>query len=153
MKKALVFVSLSGLLLFSCQKKASETTVSPPTPSTSEKPAEEVASDKGIGPIKEVQLGPIDQNLVKKGKEIFDSKCATCHKLEEKYVGPPLKGVTKRRKPEWIMNMILNPAEMEQKDPVAKQLLAEYLTQMTFQNVSQDDARAILEYLRSVDEK
>jgi mono/diheme cytochrome c family protein len=120
------------------------------------KPAEqkeETVSDKGIGPITEVKLGPIDQNLVKKGKEIFDSKCASCHKLEERYVGPPLKGVTKRRKPEWIMNMILNPTEMEQKDPIAKQLLAEYLTQMTFQNVSQEDARAILEYLRSVDEK
>ncbi|GBC87907.1 MAG: cytochrome c [Hydrogenobacter thermophilus] len=150
MKKAFLLISLSGLLLFSCKEKPTEVPTPTPPP---EKPKEEAVSDKGIGPIKEVQLGPIDQNLVKKGKEIFDSKCATCHKLEERYVGPPLKGVTKRRKPEWIMNMILNPTEMEQKDPIAKQLLSEYLTQMTFQNVSQEDARAILEYLRSVDEK
>ncbi|ADO44575.1 cytochrome c class I [Hydrogenobacter thermophilus TK-6] len=148
MKKAFLLISLSGLLLFSCKEKPPEAPATPP-----EKPKEEAVSDKGIGPIKEVQLGPVDQNLVKRGKEIFDSKCATCHKLEERYVGPPLKGVTKRRKPEWIMNMILNPTEMEQKDPIAKQLLSEYLTQMTFQNVSQEDARAILEYLRSVDEK
>ncbi|MCS7284581.1 MAG: cytochrome c [Hydrogenobacter thermophilus] len=149
MKKAFLLISLSGLLLFSCKEKPPEAPATPPP----EKPKEEAVSDKGVGPIKEVQLGPIDQNLVKKGKEIFDSKCATCHKLEERYVGPPLKGVTKKRKPEWIMNMILNPTEMEQKDPIAKQLLSEYLTQMTFQNVSQEDARAILEYLRSVDEK
>ncbi len=153
MKKLFLILPLSGLLLFSCKEKPVEAPKPTQTAPLSEKPKEEAVSDKGIGPITEVKLGPIDQNLVKKGKEIFDSKCASCHKLEEKYVGPPLKGVTKRRKPEWIMNMILNPSEMEQKDPVAKQLLSEYLTQMTFQNVSQDDARAILEYLRSVDEK
>jgi mono/diheme cytochrome c family protein len=155
MRKAFAIVPFVALMLLSCQQKTQEE----PKPAQrveAPKPAEqkeETVSDKGIGPITEVKLGPIDQNLVKKGKEIFDSKCASCHKLEERYVGPPLKGVTKRRKPEWIMNMILNPAEMEQKDPIAKQLLAEYLTQMTFQNVSQEDARAILEYLRSVDEK
>jgi hypothetical protein len=49
------------------------------------------------------------------------------------------------------MNMILNPAEMTQKNRIAKQLLAEYMTQMTFQDVSQDDARAILEYFRQQD--
>jgi cytochrome c2 len=155
MRKAFAIVPFVALMLLSCQQKTQEE----PKPAQrveAPKPAEqkeETVSDKGIGPITEVKLGPIDQNLVKKGKEIFDSKCASCHKLEERYVGPPLKGVTKRRKPEWIMNMILNPTEMEQKDPIAKQLLAEYLTQMTFQNVSQEDARAILEYLRSVDEK
>lgn len=153
MKKLFLILPLSGFLLFSCKEKPAEAPKPTTTAPSSEKPKEEASSDKGIGPITEVKLGPIDQNLVKRGKEIFDSKCASCHKLEEKYVGPPLKGVTKRRKPEWIMNMILNPSEMEQKDPVAKQLLSEYLTQMTFQNVSQDDARAILEYLRSVDEK
>jgi cytochrome c2 len=155
MRKAFAIVPFVALMLLSCQQKTQEE----PKPAQrveAPKPAEqkeETVSDRGIGPITEVKLGPIDQNLVKKGKEIFDSKCASCHKLEERYVGPPLKGVTKRRKPEWIMNMILNPTEMEQKDPIAKQLLAEYLTQMTFQNVSQEDARAILEYLRSVDEK
>ncbi len=101
----------------------------------------------------EVKLGPIDKNLAKKGEEIFEMKCSACHKIDEKYIGPPIRGVTKRRKPEWIMNMILNPVEMTQKDPIAKQLLAEYLIQMTFQNVSKEDARALLEYFRSIDEE
>ncbi|QSR89555.1 cytochrome c [Methylacidiphilum caldifontis] len=150
MKTVLLF-SLSGLLIFSYRAKSAD--IPSPASPLPDPPNEKAVSDKGIGPIKEVKLGSIDQSLVKKGKEIFDTKCASCHKLEERYVGPPLKGVTKRRKPEWIMNMILNPAEMEQKDPIASQLLSEYLTQMAFQNVSQGDARAILEYLRSVDEK
>lgn len=152
MRKLLFIVPLMSLVL-SCQQKPVEKPAEAPAQPAEVKKEEEPASDKGIGPIREVQLGPIDQALVKKGKEIFDSKCASCHKFEEKYVGPPLKGVTKRRKPEWIMNMILNPAEMVQKDPVARGHLAEYPIQMPFQDVSQEEARAILEYLRSVDEK
>lgn len=107
--------------------------------------------NKGIGPVKNVELGPIDESLAKKGQEIFESKCAACHKMDQRYVGPPLKGITERRTPEWIMNMILNSVEMTQKDPIAKDLLAEYLTQMTFQNLSEDDARAVLEYFRLQD--
>lgn len=148
-KAALLIVSA---LLFSCQQKQVEEAPKAEAPKVQEEKKEEVVSDIGIGPIKELKLGPIDQSLVKKGKEIFESKCAACHKFDEKYVGPPLRGVTKRRKPEWIMNIILNPSEMIQKDPIAKELLAEYLTPMPFQNVSEEDARAILEYLRSVDE-
>lgn len=107
--------------------------------------------DIGIGPVKKVELGEIDMALVEKGKQIFDMKCIACHKFDSKLVGPPLQGITKRRKPEWIMNMILNPEQMTKEDPAAKQLFTEYLTQMTFQDVSQDDARAILEYFRTLE--
>ena len=105
----------------------------------------------GIGPVKSITLGAIDKNLVDKGKQIFDMKCVACHKFDSKLVGPPLKDVTKRRKPEWIMNMILNPEQMTKENSTAKQLLGQYLTQMTFQNVSINDAYAILEYLRVQD--
>lgn len=108
--------------------------------------------DKGIGPIHEVHLGPIDPILAAKGKALFAAKCSACHKLDDRYAGPPLRTITKRRTPEFILNMILNPSEMTQKDPVAQQLLAEYLTAMTPQNLSEDDARAVLEYLREVAE-
>ena len=107
----------------------------------------------GIGPVDKVEINAtIDENMVAKGKQIFESKCLSCHKIDEKFVGPSLRGVTERRKPEWIMNQILNPEEMTKKDEVAKRLFHEYnMTQMTFQNVTQDDARAILEYFRKLD--
>ena len=110
------------------------------------------ASSKGIGPVTSVQLAAIDPAMVKEGAEVFDGKCAACHKMDEKVVGPALGGVTKRRTPEWIMNMILNPEEMTKQDPAAQALLAEHLTQMTFQNVTEKEARAILEYFRKTDE-
>jgi mono/diheme cytochrome c family protein len=106
----------------------------------------------GIGPVKEVKLGPIDKQLVDKGQQTFTTKCSACHKLDSKLVGPPLKDVTKRRKPEWIMNMILNPQQMTQENKIANELFATYLVQMAFQDVTQDDARAILEYFRSNDQ-
>jgi hypothetical protein len=51
------------------------------------------------------------------------------------------------------MNMILNPQEMVQKDPTAQALLEEFLVPMTFQNVTPEETRAILEYFRHYDEK
>lgn len=119
--------------------------------STKPKAAAQGDSKKGIGPIKEIALGPIDDTVVAHGKEIFDTKCSACHKFEERYVGPALAGITERREPEWIMNMILNPDEMIKNDEQAKALFTEYLTPMTFQNVSQEEAEAILTYFRSED--
>ncbi len=105
----------------------------------------------GIGPVKQkLELGSIDPRLVKKGEEIFNIKCIACHKLNERYVGPAQRDVIKRRTPEYVMNMMLNPDEMLKKHPEAKKMLAEYMTPMTFQNLSYDDARAILEYFREI---
>jgi mono/diheme cytochrome c family protein len=108
---------------------------------------------KGIGPVTTVEVGAdVDEALAGTGKTLFEGKCSACHQLsEEKIVGPGLAGVTERRKPEWVMNMIINPEEMTKKDPQAKKLLAEHLTQMTNQNVTEQDARAILEFLRKND--
>ncbi|PKL87900.1 MAG: cytochrome C [Ignavibacteriae bacterium HGW-Ignavibacteriae-2] len=108
--------------------------------------------DNGIGPIKEKMTMPdqIDLIKAKSGEEIFTIKCSQCHKLDERYTGPALGDVTSVRSHEYIMNMILNPEEMTKKHPEAKKMLATYANQMTFQNVTQDDALNILEYLRSV---
>ncbi|MBS1533053.1 MAG: cytochrome c [Bacteroidetes bacterium] len=112
------------------------------------------SDSKGVGKFTSVQLGPIDDAMAEKGKAVFTAKCSACHKAtDQRVVGPGLKGVTQRRTPEWIMNQITNPAEMEQKDPVGKALLAKYLTQMTFQNVTDDETRQILEYFRQNDKQ
>lgn len=113
--------------------------------------AADTPTDKGVGKITSVKLGPLDAALATKGKQVFEQKCSACHKFHERYVGPPLKEVTQRRTPEWIMNMILDPQGMTTENAAAQQLLGEYMVQMTFQNVSEDDARAILEFLRQND--
>lgn len=105
----------------------------------------------GIGPIKKrVFLAQINKALVSKGESVFKMKCAPCHKLDERYIGPAQRYATERRPPEYIMNMMLNPDEMVKRHPEAKKLLVEYLSPMTNQNVSEADARNVLEYLRFV---
>lgn len=105
--------------------------------------------DHGIGPVKEpVDLGDINPELASNGAKIFKSKCSSCHKMDEDYVGPAMRDVTERREPEYVMNMILNPDEMVKKHPEAYKMLAEYMTPMPQQNVNREQARAILEYFR-----
>jgi len=106
--------------------------------------------ENGIGPIKEkIELGALDPALAAKGHEVFEAKCSMCHKMDTTYVGPSLGEVTTRRTPAYIMNMIMNPQEMVEHHPVAKQLLAERMTFMPNQQLTREDTRAVLEYLRT----
>jgi mono/diheme cytochrome c family protein len=108
---------------------------------------------KGIGQIKEVTLNtPLEQERVGRGKAIYEMKCSACHNLTDiRLVGPGWKGVTERRKPEWIMNMVTNVDVMLDQDPEAQKLLELCLTRMPNQNVSVGDSRDVLEFMRSND--
>ena len=131
----------------------STTTEENNTPPPKSMVAEEVdpMENKGIGPIKSIELGEIDQALVAEGLEIFESMCTACHKAEKKFIGPAPKDILTRRSPEWVMNMILNPEEMVQKDPVAKALLMEFNgSPMANQNLTEEEARNVLEYFRTL---
>jgi cytochrome c2 len=147
-KKHLVFVLLVlGVSFNSCKNEG-----------TADKPVAPVASgDKsiGIGKYKEVVLThPLDQNMVQKGKAVYLVKCAACHKLtSEKLVGPGWKGVTDRRKPEWIMNFSTNTDEMLDKDSDAKALMEICMVRMPNQHIADDEARGLLEFMRSIDGK
>ncbi|GAA4334580.1 cytochrome c [Flaviaesturariibacter amylovorans] len=115
------------------------------------------ASDpkKGIGPVSEVKLNsPLNQSMVANGKQVYDVKCASCHKLTgEKLVGPGWKGVTERRTPEWIMNFSMNTEEMLNKDAEAQKMLEECLVRMPNQSLTETDARAVLEFMFQNDGK
>ncbi len=106
--------------------------------------------EHGIGPVTDVLvLGVLDQGLADSGQKVFGAKCTACHKMAEKYVGPALGEVLTRRSPTYAMNMILNPNEMVERHPVAKQLLAEAMTMMANQGLTTGEARAVVEYLRT----
>lgn len=95
---------------------------------------------------------PLNSAWVDAGKTIYELKCQACHKLtEEKLVGPGWKGVTQKRTPAWIMNMITNVDIMLEKDVEAQKLLEQCLVRMPNQNITKDEARQILEYMRHND--
>lgn len=152
MKKTLIWsMGILGILLTSCSGGSTEGESSSGSASA---PKEEVKADpKGIGEFKSVEIGEgIDETLAASGKAIVDMKCTACHQLNDKrLVGPGFQGVTSRREPEWIMNMITNVDVMLDNDPQAQALLEECLTRMPNQNITATDARGILEFLRKND--
>ena len=106
--------------------------------------------NQGIGRFADVKIAEkIDDAMAEKGKAIFKTKCTACHKFKNRYIGPALKGVTKRRSAAWIMNMVTNAKEMLEKDPVAKALIAEYHAPMAQQDLKDEEVKALYEYLRT----
>lgn len=95
---------------------------------------------------------PLNADWVAAGKGIYELKCQSCHKLtDERLVGPGWKGVTQKREPHWVMNMITNVEMMLEKDPEAQKLLEQCLVRMPNQNISKDESRQIVEFMRSND--
>jgi len=95
---------------------------------------------------------PLNAEWVTGGKNIYDLKCLACHKLtDEKLVGPGWAGVTKKRTPTWIINMITNVDMMLEKDAEAQKLLEQCLVRMPNQNVSKEEARQVIEFMRKND--
>ena len=123
-----------------------------PTLSNAIKPElQATTGDKGVGPFKDVKLEPVDKIKARKGLGIFMDKCFLCHELDNKKLAPPLRNITKEDTPEFILNMIVNPAEMQKVNPKIKEQMKKYNNlPMLDQQISQPDALNILEYLRSV---
>lgn len=159
MKKLMLFLAV-GAFLASCGEKKEEkkggfeVNRTKSAEKTVEK-AEAVPVDldnKGIGPIKNLDFpADIDAEMAARGKAKFDAICVACHMVDQRMIGPAMAGVYERRSPEWVMNMILNPNEMLQKDPIAKALLKEYNNAiMLDQNLTEAEARDLAEYLRTL---
>ncbi len=108
--------------------------------------------NKGIGPITSYTFeGEVNTELAAQGETVFKQMCTACHKTDQKLIGPPVKGIFERRSVEWVMNMILNPEQMLDEDPIAMELLKEHNNvRMLDQNLTEEDAKALVEYFRTL---
>lgn len=147
----LIPLLVACLVLPSCGSKEEAEAAAKAAPT----PGEIIAGAPVVhGPeIKKVDItNPLDAAWVAGGKVQYDTKCMPCHRLDEtKLVGPGWKDVTKRRTPVWIMNMICNTDFMLSQDAEAQKQLELCLVRMPNQNVAVEDARKILEFMRSND--
>ncbi len=109
--------------------------------------------NRGEGKFTKVELGgKLDESLAGNGEKIYGVKCSSCHKTtEEKLVGPGWKGVTSRHTPEWIMNFATNTDAMINKDPKVQAMLEICLVRMPNQNLGDDEARSLYEFMRKND--
>ena len=112
-------------------------------------------NSKGIGRFNAVKLThPLDEDMIAKAQPIYSAKCIACHKLtNEKLVGPGWKGITDRREPEWIMNFITNTQVMLDKDLQAQSDLVTCIVRMPNQDLTDEQARQMLEFMRKNDGK
>ena len=154
--KSILFLLAGSILFVSCgsnSESAAKDTPPDNSTATSDSNAGGTDNSKGIGKFQNVELThPLDQKMVDGGKAVYDLKCASCHKLSgEKLVGPGWQGVTDRRTPEWVMNFVTNTDEMITKDPAAAALLEECLVRMPNQNLTDEDARNVYEFMRKND--
>jgi len=86
------------------------------------------------------------------GEALFKANCSSCHKPDEDYTGPALKG-WKSRIPQtdkdWIYKWVANPAQMIATDAYAKNLFEKWKpTQMTaFGSLTKEEIDAIMKYV------
>ena len=159
MKKTILICSLVislSLFFAACGGSGDKDTSTEPasteaTTSQTENPSYD--PNRGEGKFHDVQLSDkLDAAMAAQGEKISELKCQSCHKMtDERLVGPGWKGVTTRHKPEWIMNFMTNTDEMIDKDPKAQAMLEICMVRMPNQNLSDTDAREILEYMRKND--
>jgi mono/diheme cytochrome c family protein len=150
MKKCIIVAGLA-LWLYACSgndaSKKEEAGTSAATDPSAYDP------NRGAGKFTKVEVSAtLDKVMAEAGQKVYDVKCASCHKTtDEKLVGPGWKGVTTRHTPEWIMNFTTNPDEMLQKDPKAQAMLEICLVRMPNQNLTDDEARHVYEFMRKND--
>jgi cytochrome c5 len=164
MKKAILICSLvilSALFFVACNgsgDNGNNTASAPDSTEATTEPNTESENppydpNRGEGKFHDVQLSEnLDAEMATKGKKIYELKCSSCHKLSnERLVGPGWEGVTKRHQPEWIMNFVTNTDDMLDKDPKAQAMLEICMVRMPNQNLSDDEAREVLEFMRKND--
>jgi cytochrome c551/c552 len=108
------------------------------------------ASPFDVGP--RAAESPVNEGIAGTGEQLFKSKtCSTCHGWGVKITGPDLKGVTSRRTAQWMQAWIQHPDVMTKQDPIAHELLAKYAVQMPNLNIKEDEAQALIEFLKKKD--
>lgn len=154
--KKFITLTIIGIFLYACSSNSNndqQAKRSFPEEKSKSPDASTYDPKRGEGKFESVEIGAkLDAAMAKEGKSIADVKCASCHKYtEERLVGPGWAGVSEKHKPEWIMNFITNPDAMIDIDPELQAQLEICLVRMPNQNLSETEARSILEFMREND--
>lgn len=89
---------------------------------------------------------------VAEGEKLFNANCTSCHAIDDKVVGPALKGVDKRHSEAWLIKWIRNSQAMVKAgDPEAVKISAEYngSVMTSFETLSEAQIKSILEFIKT----
>ncbi|WP_194974168.1 c-type cytochrome [Aquiflexum lacus] len=90
------------------------------------------------------------EEAIAAGKSIFNANCRTCHRLDQKNIGPALRGVTDRHSIEWNKKFIRNSqAFIATGDAEAVAIYNEFnqLAMPAHEFLSDDDVMNLLSYI------
>ena len=122
------------------------------TPAPGATPAIPAVSPYDSGP--RASESPVNEALVESGEKLFSTKgCTACHAFGKKVTGPDLAGVSQRRTQQWLEQQILHPDVMTKQDPIARELFVKHSLQMPNQKLTEDEARAVIEYFKHKDKE
>lgn len=150
MKKVSIRHSISRILLFSVVLLLSFShTAFSQEEKESGQAASEASAEAAEGTSSEADVASMEGDPAK-GKELFNSLCAACHKRYKRSTGPALHGVTDKRDKDWLYQWIKNSSEMiASGDPEAVAIYEEFnQTAMTaFPQLSNAEIDDILAYV------
>lgn len=144
-------IAVAGAAMAGCgSKEATEQATSSSATSTASAGAGSLPPDLDQGP--RAAATEADGAKAKIGEGLFQSKgCSACHGFGKRVSCPDLLGVSQRRTAKWMESQILHPDVMTKQDPIARQLFAQYSLQMPKQGLTEDEARAVIEFLKHKD--
>ena len=125
-----LYLSLALMLTLSLTSYAQDA-----APAATATPAEAPAASSGGDPVK--------------GKEIFNTNCAACHKLDAKATGPALRGVGAKYEKAWLYKWIHNSADLiKSGDAAAVKIYEEFnkVPMSAFPQLSEADIDNIIAY-------
>lgn len=90
------------------------------------------------------------EDAIKAGQALFNANCKACHKLDQRYTGPALRGVTERRELDWAIKFISNSQlVISSGDATAVALYKEYnnIVMPAMDFLSTEDIMNLLSYV------
>lgn len=109
----------------------------------------------GVNAYAQRDAVPTDEEVIAEGESLFNEwACNTCHKVDQKLVGPALKGVYDRRSLDWIYAFVQNSQKViASGDEQANALYEEFGgLQMPAHDLSDDEILSIMAYVRHTEE-
>jgi cytochrome c oxidase subunit II len=90
------------------------------------------------------------------GEKLFTANCTACHAINEKVVGPALKGTHTKHKEDWFIKWVKNSQKLiKSGDAMAVQLSKDNneAIMTSFENLSDNQIKSIIAYIKTESEK
>lgn len=98
----------------------------------------------------------IQGQTAEEGAKLFKANCGSCHAIDQKVVGPALKGIDKKYDEAWIQKWVRGSQELVKSgDPKAVKVFEENnkIVMTSFPTFTDDQIKSILAFVKSESEK